>query len=178
MTAATATCSVSGARDPQHLVVLRAPTITLRDLAWTAGFLEGEGCFRHRISSGTTACVSANQVQKEPLTRIQSVFGGHVNPRPSRNPRHRDQWVWTLTGVRAVGLMMTLYPMLSPRRQERVREALTAWRSLGVRNQHKAACKRGHPFDAANTRLYIRPATGRTSRWCRACKRARRTDAA
>ena len=91
------------------------------DIAWTTGFLEGEGSFD---STGTTARVSAGQVQKEPLERLLAFFGGSLRPRKSKVPTQKDQWIWTVCGARARGVMMTLYSLMSPRRQEQISKAL------------------------------------------------------
>lgn len=41
--------------------------------------------------------------------------------------------------------------------------------SLQAANKAKDVCKRGHPFDEANTRHYINSRTGTPARGCRAC---------
>lgn len=98
---------------------------TSRDLEWAAGFLEGEGSFlynhnRKTLSNGRkkdtgTQEVSATQVHtSEPLNKLQALFGGTV--------RGED---WRVTGPRARGVMMTLYPLVSSRRKEQIRRALS-----------------------------------------------------
>jgi len=92
-----------------------------RDLEWAAGFLEGEGSFQHVHRSEV---VSAGQVAKEPLTKLQDIFGGTLSWIERQQPHHNDQWRWKVSGARARGIMMTLYALLSSRRQEQIREAL------------------------------------------------------
>lgn len=97
---------------------------TIRDLEWAAGFLEGEGGFR---GERTNEQVYVGQVQKEPLLRLQRLFGGSIR---ARRATPRDQYqrsplsVWVLCGSRARGLMMTLYTLMSTRRKEQIRVAL------------------------------------------------------
>jgi len=93
--------------------------IRLRDLAWAAGFLEGEGSFSGRSR------VSASQVQREPLDRLASLFGGTVRERKDRTSRpwHQQQLhQWDVSGARARGVMLTLYPMMSQRRQQQIHQ--------------------------------------------------------
>jgi hypothetical protein len=91
---------------------------TLADLHWIAGFLEGEGAF---VLTRTTVVVSAGQVQQEPLDRLRKFLGGsivfhtgHEIPMP----------YWTVCGSRARGMMMTIFSLMSPRRQAQIKTCL------------------------------------------------------
>lgn len=143
--------------------------ISTADLHWAVGFLEGEGSFL----SGRRIAVEASQVQKWPIERLIALFGGRarlyaVDATKSRASSH---WRWVLMGPRAMGLMMTVYSLMSPRRREQVRAAIETWRSRPGRNQDKTICKRGHPFTAKNTYKYLDPG-GWIERSCRACRNA------
>ena len=93
------------------------------DLAWAAGFLEGEGHFRFQSKSQT---VCANQVNIEPVSRLLSIFGGrcvlltNMKAKFGRQP----QWHWYINGARARGVMMTLYPFFSDLRKQQILAAL------------------------------------------------------
>lgn len=102
-------------------------TPTIRRLAWAAGFLEGEGHFEWNRTSGR---VDATQVQLEPLERILALFGGNIK---AQRPRENQQphWRWWVCGSRARGVMLTLYPMMSPRRQGQIRKALGQFSKAG-----------------------------------------------
>lgn len=113
-------------RKQQGVVATRQPTTA--ELHWIAGFLEGEGCFRF---SSTTEHSNAKQVSREPLDRLQSLVGGAIRPHShalqrARGGKGKDGWTWYVSGARARGIMMTLYPLLSTRRQGQVRTALGA----------------------------------------------------
>ena len=95
---------------------------TMRDIAWAAGVFEGEGSIS--FERGSQRCQVA---QKEPwlLERLKALFGGtiveHINTvTPSGRPSYRSDW--KISGARARGFLMTMYPFLSPRRQARIRE--------------------------------------------------------
>jgi hypothetical protein len=138
--------------------------ITPRELGWVAGFLEGEGSFLGNRS----AYVGAAQVQREPLDRLQSLLGGKVRPVKSKKVNHSDFFHWTIGGGHAAGVMMCVYPLMSPRRKEQIRKALGHWMTLRVGNKYKVACPKGHPYDEVNTyRLKKRPGL----RYCRTCIR-------
>ena len=127
-------------------------------LWWIAGFLEGEGNFTYQRHS---VYVRATQKQREPLERVAKALGGLV--RLTKAGYHH----WQVGGPRAVGVMMTLYKLMSPRRQEAILLALSVWRSgrwaFGSRGSD--FCHRGHLYTFENT---LRKPNG--WRICRACR--------
>lgn len=91
---------------------------TEADLEWAAGFLEGEGSFVKTKSGGRVS--SANQrYTPEPLQRLQGLFGGSLRWRDGER-----RWNWYACGWRAVGLMLSIYPYLSKRRQRQIQRVL------------------------------------------------------
>lgn len=87
------------------------------DLWWCAGFLEAEGCFLGSPSLN----VSASQKEPELLERLQVFFGGSIG-----YYKKSGHWCheWRAYGPRAHGIMLTLYSMLSIKRQNQIRKAL------------------------------------------------------
>ena len=74
------------------------------ELAWAAGFLDGEGNFRsgHGIQRGKYLRVylnfSACQVPREPLDRLAAVLGGSVTgPYYSKQPNKQPYYKWQMT---------------------------------------------------------------------------------
>jgi len=95
---------------------------TQRDLGWAAGFYEGEGtcCF----ATGSHRAV-INQVEREPLERMQRYFGGHIYRIPARLSS-QPSWRWIANGARARGILLTLYALLSAKRQAQIRKVIAA----------------------------------------------------
>lgn len=102
------------------------PTVT--ELAWAAGFLEGEGSFKGAWTKGNqtragyrkTEGVEASQVQREPLERLQKFFGGSIGEyKHAAKVRCKSSvfYKWHISGCRARGVMMTLFMFMSPARQ-------------------------------------------------------------
>ena len=95
---------------------------SMLNLYWAAGFIEGEGSF---ILNRGSCYIAVHQKQREPLERLLAWFGGIIRQRPTDkrwpNSLYHD---WRAAGVRARGIMMTLYQLMSPRRQEQIRRAL------------------------------------------------------
>lgn len=128
---------------------MSAQRLTTADLHWAAGFLEGEGnfCFQ-----GRQAAIRAAQKVPNPLYKLQKLFGGSIYTGKNKIP------IWGITSVKAAGLMMTLYSLMSPRRQGQICAALDAWK------EHGPVHLRGEYRDFNNSLTAERRRTG-ISRW-------------
>ena len=118
------------------------------DIAWAAGFYEGEGCIGFY---GNTLMLRVGQVQKEPLERLQRMFGGSIYLQQRKDPNHKPIWRWTLSTRKAAQAAMTLLALLSPRRTKQVKEALTIWKKAPTPESprpggQKTLCVNGHEF--------------------------------
>lgn len=91
----------------------------MRDLAWVAGFLEGEGSFCQR-----NARVSAVQKDPECLYRLQRWFSGTVVRKGGTGFSVDAIHEWSCYGPTAMGLMLTIYSFMSQRRKEQIRTGL------------------------------------------------------
>ncbi len=104
-------------------------------LMWVAGFLEGEGSFT--LNDGSPR-ITAVQVDREVLVPFMR-FGGTIQRAKRSAPRH-DLFQWNLFGRDAEGLMLMLYPLMSRRRQDRIRcvlEGPVSWANRPDKS-HKA----------------------------------------
>lgn len=138
--------------------------LTPREWEWTAAFLEGEGWFG-KVNRSHSLVVSAGQLQAWPLEKLKALFGGSLivyrHPQKGHVIHH-----WSLVGTAAVGLMMTLYCLMSPKRQDQIRAAVAYWRLGRVPGRYRQVCARGHPYSLRGNR------GGRqVSRYCRECGR-------
>lgn len=146
--------------------------ITSHDVYWAAGFLDGEGYFQ-KTAHRRCPRISASQKQEWPLLKLQAMFGGNIYHRvtDSRRP-DRKYYIWERTGRHGIAAMMTVYALMSPRRQERIREIIEQWKgrayaNIGRFHREATHCKRGHEFTPENTY----PKDGKY-RQCRTCQRA------
>jgi hypothetical protein len=104
-------------------VVPASVSPSTRDLEWAAGFLEGEGTF---FCANRSHGIQVSQVNGEPLGRLKKLFGGYISLLQGKGPKQNDFLKWSACGARARGVMMTLYPLLSQKRQGQILKALTA----------------------------------------------------
>ena len=108
---------------PRRKVEVACIKPTIQDIAFIAGFLEGDGYFgQHR----TTVTVSVIQKQKWPLEYLQQFLGGTLGLETKQHglSKGKSYHMWRVTGARARGLMMTVYKFMSPERQSKIRRAL------------------------------------------------------
>ena len=103
------------------------------ELAYAAGFLEGDGCFHKGPGNGNTVLTTVSAVQKdqEPLDKLQRVLGGTIRMSGKVSPLNPSgrYWIWEVSGPRARGISMTLFYFLSERRRNQIRDMLSTWRA-------------------------------------------------
>lgn len=100
-------------------------TPTTEEVAWAAGFLEGEGSFQRR--AGMSLRVQATQATTEPLLRLQKLFGGRIRKEARRHPSvlsKKTIFRWTAYGILAEQVMQSVHPWLSARRKEQIDKCL------------------------------------------------------
>lgn len=106
-----------GERAPRSFAPTREPEPW--ELPWAAGFLEGDGSFGERSDRGAVR-VRADQVNPEPLERLQEIFGGSLSSRGKRTTAGNVVWRWGVAGERAEIVCDALYPYLSGEKREQI----------------------------------------------------------
>jgi hypothetical protein len=121
-------------------IVMGKPNFPLKDLYWVAGIVEGEGCFTiHR----EYIRVSVKMTDEDIIRRLHSVTGIGKVAGPHANGDLKPSWKWEVNVQKdASALMMTLYPIMGERRQEKIEECLAHWKSFAYRDPN--ICRRGH----------------------------------
>lgn len=105
---------------------------TVRDLAWLAGLFEGEGSITTATKRNPLR-LSMKSTDEDVLRRAHAIAGiGTLNgpyAPAEKNLGKKPYWTWSVhRSAEAAGLLMTMYPLLGVRRQERASSALAAWR--------------------------------------------------
>ena len=133
--------------------------INLKNLYWAAGFLEGEGTFAIKTTNlgtrrlpGIAPVIRCPQVQREPLDRLFELFQGKIYLRqPQLNSHHQPIYCWVIQGSRAIGIMLTIYNIMSPIRKIQIIKAIIAWRSRKPAGKYLTHCKYGHLLPKPNS---------------------------
>lgn len=93
------------------------------DLAWAAGFIDGEGCL---IFMQNDAKLTISQKDPRPLVKLKNLFGGSIC-------RHsRGIWVYQLTTNKCYAALPLLIPFLVLKRDQA--ELLLATKNLKRKN--------------------------------------------
>ena len=92
----------------------------MADIHWFAGLYEGEGYCRRTTSEH----IVVSMTDMEPIKRVQELFGGSIHPWDLSAQGWKTEYRWAASGARARGILMTIYPLLAPRRQAQIRKAL------------------------------------------------------
>lgn len=147
----------------------------IRDIAWLAGLLEGEGCFSTATSK--SPIIQLAMCDRDVVEHAARLFGAKRRPKSHDHPgRWKPQWVTAVYGNRAAGWMMTLYPLLARRRRQKIRAILAVWRTYVAHQKEREFCKRGHRLAAENVlRAQWTDARGvvhHEARRCRECHNA------
>jgi len=143
------------------------------DLAWAAGFLDGEGHFGlpragarknapdwHRIRASATQN-GAPGAPPEVLFKLQRLFGGKIE-------RHGepDDFRWLVEGVQSVEyVFLRVRPWLGTVKQEQARSVIHRFVSQTRIRGDAARCVRGHAY----SRIYM--STTGPKRRCNTCER-------
>ncbi len=108
--------------------------MTTLDIAWLAGLIEGEGSFsyqEHRTRRHPR--IMFDTVDRDVAEHFARLLGGTVYTRRGcgiNSKTHKQQvYAVRIGGVTAVGVMMTIYPLMGVRRRAKIRECLAIWRT-------------------------------------------------
>ena len=145
--------------------------MTIAEIAWAAGLVEGEGWFRSH--SGHNFILGISMTDLDVMERFARLVGGKITEKvlPAHTVAIRKrQWKVILCGQQAIGWMFTLYPFLGARRRARIREIVAEWKSIKPRAQHRTHCPSGHPYTPENVKYIRKPDRRNPVRLCRTCR--------
>ncbi len=106
--------------------------MTDEDIAWAAGFFEGEGSSFIAYCNPTPYYrISINQAYREPLDKFCSLFGGKVyGPYGPYNGRKaKPQYQVLVDGTKAIEASNLMLPFLFAK-GDQVRETLSQWHQI------------------------------------------------
>lgn len=126
------------------------------DIAWTAGFVDGEGHIKFfTAKSGVKAGYSrfvldVSQVDRRPLDELARIFGGKVyGPYAPRTAKSRPYYKWIVHSRIAKGALDQMRPFLRVKREQ----ADAAYERYN-RYQLVASAKSGPGLHAAGKRAF------------------------
>jgi hypothetical protein len=100
-------------------------------VAWAAGFFEGEGCITHKNKKKDRQVISLNNTDKDVIERFISIvnYGNLRGPYKSNGtkhkPTHKPYWMWEVAKKSEVKRILEMFlPYLGKRRRQRAEQAL------------------------------------------------------
>lgn len=129
--------------------------ITNIELAWIAGFLEGEGCFYTWSKEQHIPMLSVWSIDKDVIENVQKFFRTPIQVRKPTKLSRKPSYGLQLSGSHAAGWMMTLYTFLSRRRRAKILELLAPWKEHPINPQQV-----GNIWANNRRRLEVGPCTG------------------
>jgi hypothetical protein len=140
-------------------------SVNTHELAWAAGFFDGEGCTYARVRNGrrqgTAISIHIPQVHREVLDRFQNaVLGlGSITGFQPGNPNASYIWIWKVSNWRdCQAVIAMLWKHLGAVKREQYKTALTLFRSDPGWGRPM-----GRPYGASD----IQPRTRRKQAECR-----------
>ena len=84
------------------------------DLAYLAGFLDGEGCITLVRMKPKRYILRVNftHTNKEILVWMKALFGGYLGPRKRRSDKHKTAWGLNVDGPRGENFIRAIYPWI------------------------------------------------------------------
>ncbi len=137
------------------------------DIAWAAGFFEGEGTVVYGNKNlGAHIKVQATQCYLEPLERMQSIFGGNLyGPYEGKKDNWSQHWKWEIGKLDDVAhFIWSVSHWLSERRLVQALDRLE-W-ALNKRELIQSTCKNNLHEMTEENKLYRKDHI-----LCRQCKR-------
>lgn len=92
------------------------------DIAWAAGFFEGEGCVYKSNPRRKSIVVLVAQKDPEVLFRLKIWFGGSIHLRNNSGANKIGLYAWMVSGDRARHFMRSVWNHLSTRRKAKALE--------------------------------------------------------
>src|SRR6185436_2793127 len=95
------------------------------DIAWSAGLLEGEGCFM--IQNGNCPVVTCEMIDLDVLEKLKNIYGGSILYCGKRQEHHKESWRWVVRWANAIKVIELIKPFMHSRRSSKINEVLAMY---------------------------------------------------
>jgi hypothetical protein len=92
-------------------------TCTQSEIAWAAGFIEGDGYIG---KNGKSPIIEVTQKQTWPLLKLQELFGGSIGKIHKQGINKASYHRWRICGKNAMELAKNIEPWLSPEKKKKL----------------------------------------------------------
>lgn len=121
-----------------------ADVISVAEIAWLAGLLEGEACFmtvNRRVKDKTYKRIYVQLVMtdKDVMERAGALMGTRVCDVPWHPLASKAIYRTAIHGDKAAGPMMTIYSFMGERRRKKIQECIATWKASPGRTKVQRA---------------------------------------
>jgi hypothetical protein len=114
---------------------------SIKQIAWVAGILEGEGSFGFSNNS-KCPCIWLGMSDIDVIRGVRNIIDPSYainihGIKDNRLPHYKKQYRITVNGIRAIQWMMTIYPLMSRRRKDRIKQLLSTWMSWTYSDRYR-----------------------------------------
>lgn len=109
-------------------------TLELKDIAWVAGLLEGEGCF-YVSPDSRTLNIYMRSTDRDVVERLKAITGGTRNitaygPSVSRPSSHNKKvmFCYDIPNQLGFGWMLTIFSFMGSRRRLQILDCVQRWK--------------------------------------------------
>lgn len=119
------------------------------NLAYVAGFFDGEGCVGFaRCRSTIFPRILVTNTNRDVLEELQANFGGDIKPLSLRKEAWKQGYSWRLSWSKAVDFLERIHPYL--RLKSRQAETVFAWDAIRVGRGNRCAVEMAEYHNACD----------------------------
>lgn len=102
--------------------------ITVNQIYWIAGILEGEGHFT--VTQQNSTMIRLAMTDLDIITRARDIIapGKKIGIKQSKREKEKDMFYFACCGSSAIQWMFTIYPLMGIRRKQKIREVVASWK--------------------------------------------------
>jgi hypothetical protein len=129
--------------------------ISLVNIAWSAGFIEGEGTFTF-YEKGNFPYITVGQKDIDLLQKLKNTYKGNIYHRERSGINQTPIEIWQIGTNNAIAIMMTIFPFMSKKRKNEIIQVINKWKGTRIVAQNskfRTHCKNGHPWVPENIRV-------------------------
>jgi hypothetical protein len=102
----------------------------IKDIYWVSGILEGEGHFGYYNAPR----IHLKMTDRDVVEKVKLIMNVNVSIGEQSRSGWKTCYILAVNSHQAIGWMMTLYPLMSARRKEQIKEVLSNWRNAKSHN--------------------------------------------
>jgi hypothetical protein len=117
----------------------------LKDIAWVAGIIEGEGYF-DLASKTSYPRITVAMCDLDVVIRFAEITGARTVRTKKNSAGVKQQYHARVQGAQAIGWLMTIYALMGERRKAQIRHLLETWKANKQRTAGAGRVVKNSPF--------------------------------